>query len=543
MRWVIVYLLAIMALSAAACKADLAVVVSPVCTNPSDQISPDIYGNNIVWEDYRDEATNAADIWRHDLSLSQEFPLVQAPGNQWLPAIWGLNVVFQNDPDPDSPGILFDIWRSVIGGSASAISLAPQNEWSPAISGNRVAWERDNGNGNWDIISYDLGTSTEKPVASSLSAEQYASTGGDYTVYSKLNGIDYDLYSYQHSTSATTLIAGGVGDQFMASTNGKRVVWEDWRSTTPGQAPDIYMYNLQTHTQTPICTASGQQLNPVIWGSYVVWWDKRTGTPQVRMYDLNTGLEQAVSPPGQRASFPRIYQNRVVWQVWNGTNNDIYMAQIGPTYQDFPTVGAVREQPDGTGVSITGKVVTRDFGDFFAIAEIDRSSGILVKGQWTLTPGTIVAVKGILKSTDSGERIIEPSDVTPGLIGNPGNEPVELRLSNGAVSGSDLGVNTPGVTNGVGLNNVGNFVATWGKVLESGADWFYITDGTSLSDGTGTYGGLRVECPGITPPTPSQTTRYLVKGISGLYKPSPLSSRFPLLKVAKPADIQELTTP
>ncbi|HPP75376.1 MAG TPA: hypothetical protein PLU88_09670, partial [Armatimonadota bacterium] len=85
------------------------------------------------------------------------------------------------------------------------------------------------------------------------------------------------------------------------------------------------------------------------------------------------------------------------------------------------TIAQAKALPDGTLVSISGKVVsagTVDFGDKFYIQEADRSSGIQVNlGKpfpW-IDDGIIVSVRGILTTKD-GERIITNASVVAPVI-------------------------------------------------------------------------------------------------------------------------------
>jgi len=86
-------------------------------------------------------------------------------------------------------------------------------------------------------------------------------------------------------------------------------------------------------------------------------------------------------------------------------------------------------------------------------------------------------------------------------------EPAPLALTNRDVGGGRLNDYTPGVEGGVGMNNIGLLIRTWGKVtfVDEVNKFFYINDGAGRQDGSG-YVGLRVSydnlAPGntITPP-------------------------------------------
>jgi len=105
--------------------------------------------------------------------------------------------------------------------------------------------------------------------------------------------------------------------------------------------------------------------------------------------------------------------------------------------------------------------------------------------------------------------------------------PPPLGLNNRALGGSELNSYTPGVTGGVGLNNIGLLVRTWGAVtyIDTGQRFFYIDDGSHLKDGTlhsdwlTPNVGVRVSYAGLaegnTIDPPSQTgLRYAITGIS-----------------------------
>ncbi len=66
--------------------------------------------------------------------------------------------------------------------------------------------------------------------------------------------------------------------------------------------------------------------------------------------------------------------------------------------------------------------------------------------------------------------------------------PKPLIIGNTALGGADLNAHTPGVTGGVGPNNVGLLVTAYGKVTAAGDTFFYIDDG-----GSSAGSGVRIE--------------------------------------------------
>jgi beta propeller repeat protein len=70
-----------------------------ITTNTSDQQNPAIYGNIVVWEDFR----YGKDIYGYDLVTSTEFPICAAPYWQENPAIYGNIVVWEEIDSSSSP--------------------------------------------------------------------------------------------------------------------------------------------------------------------------------------------------------------------------------------------------------------------------------------------------------------------------------------------------------------------------------------------------------------------------------------------------------
>ena len=67
-------------------------------------------------------------------------------------------------------------------------------------------------------------------------------------------------------------------------------------------------------------------------------------------------------------------------------------------------------------------------------------------------------------------------------------------MVNKALGGTALNQYTPGVTGGLGLNNIGLLVRTFGEVTyvgDSSEGFFYVDDGSHLSDGSA-HKGVKV---------------------------------------------------
>lgn len=97
--------------------------------------------------------------------------------------------------------------------------------------------------------------------------------------------------------------------------------------------------------------------------------------------------------------------------------------------------------------------------------------------------------------------------------------PAPLGMTNAAIGGGQFGQYTPGVENGVGMNNIGLLIKTWGEVTfrDDTNKYFYINDGTDRSDGSG-HTGIRVSydnlATGNSISPPGLNTHVAIVGIS-----------------------------
>ena len=306
----------------------------PICTSLYNQMWPDVSGNIVVWEDWRN-ATHTpfdnADIYGYNILTGAEFPICNNSAAQRDPRISGDIVVWTDNRNGGWSN--WDIYGyNLTSGIEFAICTAEGNQASPAVSGDIVVW-RDERNGNRDIYGYDLSTSTEFPVCTSPDYQSPPDISGDIVV-----GYD-SIYGYNLSTHTEFLIGSNLGGDVRVS--GDTVIWRELHSSSSrlysiagyqisagrdfvafeGRAlyydePDvsgnivvsagyenpeanlsereigIYGYNINTQEEFAICTnQTNAQAAPAISGNIVVWADGRDRYHGWDIYGARLSLE------------------------------------------------------------------------------------------------------------------------------------------------------------------------------------------------------------------------------------------------------------
>ncbi|AKB74937.1 cell surface protein [Methanosarcina lacustris Z-7289] len=136
-----------------------------IITSRKGIYNPAIYGDRIVWEDSRnDDGTGNTDIYMYDLSTKQETritPSYEGGDNnpyQSNPSIYGDKIVWEDWRNGNADIYMYDLSTN----KETQITTNKSEQRSPVIYGNTIVWQ-DNRNGNADIYMFTL-ASAEVPT-------------------------------------------------------------------------------------------------------------------------------------------------------------------------------------------------------------------------------------------------------------------------------------------------------------------------------------------------------------------------------------------
>lgn len=190
---------------------------------------------------------------------------------------------------------------------------------------------------------------------------------------------------------------------------------------------------------------------------------------------------------------------------------------------------------DGSKVRIEGAVLTSASGmlyDRFYAEQANRACGIclpLDQPPANYTLGNVVTIAGRIH-TVAGERGIANPTFT--LTGNQ-SPLAPIAMPTMSVGGGPLGYK-PGVTGGLGLNNVSLLVSVYGRVTATGWTHFYIDDGAMRMDGSGMT-GLKVITDQLN--KPAKNSYVKVTGIVSVEQPPRTGVTIPVIRVRQQSDI------
>jgi hypothetical protein len=240
------------------------------------------------------------------------------------------------------------------------------------------------------------------------------------------------------------------------------------------------------------------------------------------------GISSGVDPDGVRRSANFAVVDSIGQFAVDSSANPDWIVEHGCWHSETPVtivsgLPSAKQYADGQLISISSQSVatagTNHFSKRFYVQAGDRSSGLQVRygpaGGTSIAPGDMVSVTGRLATID-GERLIEFPTVVTRSTGN--DVPAPAFMACRSLGGGRLSTYTPGVQNGVGLNNVGLLVGILGRAqsVDPAGEFFYVEDGSHLSDGFSE--GVRVAltdlAPGQAITPPSEHEFVVVVGIS-----------------------------
>lgn len=342
----------------------------------------------------------------------------------------------------------------------------------------QVFW-RDNGSGFWDIWQSEWNGAMWSAPSSATGLSSGGCVAPDAGV---------------HSSGGSALIFSNAWDIWLVRG------WQD--TTAPPAAAEL--------TATP---GDGQALvrwrNPDIIDADTIRINWSTAGPPVGPYDGSIAVNRQALGTLEEQAVTGLPNNTIVWlsvflRDRSGNWSQPSSVSVNPSRV---SCGSVKALPDGSVVTLAGRVVTAIFpGDScYYIADPDRASAIrIAAAPGTLQPGLRVDIQGRMGSrrTPGGmafERQILPDVVA---VSGSGDALAPLGIAGRGFGGGPSSTE-PGVRGAEGLGNVGQLVRITGRVSYASGMYFFLDDGGGLPNlfGAGTsVKGVMVRAPGSVLP-------------------------------------------
>lgn len=335
-------------------KADQPLVVeTPIVSNGRPVGRADLHGQRLVYDEGRwvnGAAMGPYQVYATEIGSGSPSLLSSGQtGSQWLPRVYGANVVWvdwgkgrvlrhngsQSPPVSSVAGSVATTAYPAIHGNFAAYVSATEagnkvhlrnlttdedrpvdpdtwNCWEdyPTLADGLIAFQQTVGAiTHVKLFSFPvdgrpleatplLNSATFAP--STLQTKpQLTGRRGDWTlVWLDIRGVDCDLYGYGSSGGPFPIVVGA-GKLENPALQGDLVVWE---KPKPDGSYDLYGYSLSRRLLFPISTGQGNRTDPRVDGDRVVWTDKRSGGPEIYMATVQWVQETPTDTPAPSPS-------------------------------------------------------------------------------------------------------------------------------------------------------------------------------------------------------------------------------------------------
>ena len=251
-------------------------------------LSPAIYKDTVVWQDYRH---GDAEIYVYNLSIKSESRVTSNASAQTNPAIFGDKIVWQDNRNKhkykdkdgkDKETRQWDIYMYDLAlKKETRITTDTHDQINPAIFGDKIVWQDKRNNDQWDIYMYDISTKTESIITSDTYAQINPTISEKYIAWQdKRNNNQWDIYIYDLVDRKELRITTNPCDQVFPSISENRIVWDDRRQGIP----HVFIYDLSSMTETQLATGDNKQIRPIIHGDHIIWYSEgKTSIPPVHV--------------------------------------------------------------------------------------------------------------------------------------------------------------------------------------------------------------------------------------------------------------------
>ncbi|PAV14367.1 hypothetical protein ASJ81_14185 [Methanosarcina spelaei] len=259
---------------------------TPITTNGSAS-NPKIYENRIIWKDYRNgdiQNFSNSDIFVYDISTQNETQITSNISDGLTPDIYGDKIVWcANRHESENSDIyIYDLSTS----SETQINGNESIKGGLAIFGDKIVWAEYHDEKSI-IYMYNLSTSKKTQIATSSNQPYSFAIYEDKVVWAESHN-SLVIYMYDFSTQKKIQITTNGSSPLEPVIYGDKIVWIGGRNGNSG----IYMCVVSKEGQEPLKPVADFSAVPTYGMAplKVLFTDNSTGGPTSWIWDFGDGI-------------------------------------------------------------------------------------------------------------------------------------------------------------------------------------------------------------------------------------------------------------
>jgi hypothetical protein len=281
--------------------------------------------SDVVWSGYAENKVRNIEIFVKNLETEKVTQISNNDGEDIEPQIHGEYVVWQfRNRDSRQWDIAL---HNLIEGTTKILGFRHSDDVQPMIEGSYVVWS-DVTNGI--LRYYNITDDTVHTLEDGLRRERYQAyaINNGRILYEGIERentipINYALYVYDIESKTTKHVSADLpltDGKYYARMSGDLVVWENRAVATDDSSTEIYAYNIATDVLTRVTNDNDRDIAPqMLRGEYLAYLSKTETTDEMRLYNLQSGVDTLLQSAAQPAyNPPYIEDNMVAWASIDG---------------------------------------------------------------------------------------------------------------------------------------------------------------------------------------------------------------------------------
>ncbi len=309
---------------------------SPLNITQNDrwQMNAAIWGDRVVWEDYRHDPIGAwstpglrnSCIYMFNITSGETVRLTNNDSSQVRPDIWENYVVWEDYRHGNADIYYMDLNTM----TEHRVTTHASDQITPRIHNGRIVWVDHRVNMFGDIYMYDIEDGQERIIADGWYPQRNPDIYDDKIVWTDYGNYwteeyDYmyaDIFMYDLNLDVLIPFVEEPIHQHHPSIYGDTVAWIEYREGSN----DIYMKRVG-HQKTPVANTVSSEEDPRIYGGRIIYSERHYEGAihthdAIRVHDMATGANTMIArvdfqegePDGVIARFPAIYRDSIVWE-------------------------------------------------------------------------------------------------------------------------------------------------------------------------------------------------------------------------------------
>ncbi len=300
---------------------------------------PKVNQDRVVWQQPQ-KNTNTVNIYSYNFKTQKTIKITNSSKDERNPQIYGNNIVWtdnRNDINSNLYDTDDDIYTyNIKTKKTRRITTDPSTQYDPHIYGNVVVWA-DMRQG-MDIYMYDLKTQKEAAVTDGAPWRTSPAVWGKYIYYLEQDdSVGYPkkysrVWIYNYKTGNRQLITTNANPKFGLVAQGNRIMWyEDTDPSSYMRNINVFVANVQTHKIDKVLTISDLVDWPDLYGNYIIWSDHSQGgcgnPGDVFIYNFVKHRISRVTNKAGSQHNAAMYGHHLVW-VDDQADSRLYAAYI-----------------------------------------------------------------------------------------------------------------------------------------------------------------------------------------------------------------------